>query len=56
MVSKGIVSIRAKSGTTFLLIIAFFIWILESKIIANCETSAAVPAVDGMHMSGGPGA
>ena len=43
MVSKGIVSIRAKSGTTFLLIIAFFIWMITTKQTINKNNSLGNP-------------
>src|SRR5271157_6345651 len=48
-------SIREISGTTALLMIRSLRLILRSAITANCETSADVPAVVGMHMVGGIG-
>ena len=48
-------SMSATSGTTDLLMIATFLRWLGSLMIANCDTSADVPAVVGMQMSGGPG-
>ena len=46
---------RAISGISFLLIIAILTFLSVLLIIANCDTSAEVPAVDGIQQSGGPG-
>src|SRR5665811_203780 len=45
-------SINATSGTSFLLIIAILTFLALSDIIANCDTSAELPAVVGIHIKG----
>ena len=48
-------SIKATSGTTALLTMEILIFSTGSEMIANCETSAEVPAVVGMKIKGGIG-
>ncbi len=46
---------RATSGTTVLLMMAIFTCSVEFVMMANWDTSAEVPAVVGMQISGGMG-
>ncbi len=55
MVSRVRGSMSATSGTTVLLMIASFTRSFEFVMIANCDTSAEVPAVVGMQIRGGMG-